>query len=183
MTPYRIGIVESQDAASCHVRVRFPDRDQAVSYWLPIVVRGSQSAKDYWLPEVGEQVVCLMDEFDEDGAVLGSIYSSVDTPAAGMTADKRHFLAADGALFDYDDEAHALTVVLPAGATLSVGASGAQMAIDASGNVTVNGATIALAGGGAGVARAGDPVQVTDDEGGILLTGKIVSGSSKVSSG
>jgi phage baseplate assembly protein V len=182
-TMFRVGLVKQQDLQGARVRVAFPDRDQLLSYWLPIVFTKTQNDKGYWVPDIGEQVVCLMDEHDEAGAVLGAIYSSADTPPV-QSADKYHMSFKDGANVEYDRAAHALAVSLPNGATMSISANGASIAIDASGNVKVvpgNGARIALgaSGGGVGVARLGDRVQVTDDEGG-LLNGTIVSASTDV---
>jgi phage baseplate assembly protein V len=182
-TMFRVGLVKQQDLQGARVRVAFPDRDQLLSYWLPIVFTKTQNDKGYWVPDIGEQVVCLMDEHDEAGAVLGAIYSSADTPPV-QSADKYHLSFKDGANIEYDRAAHALVVSLPNGATMSISANGASIAIDASGNVKIvpgNGARVALGanGGAVGVARLGDRVQVTDDEGG-LLNGTIVSASTDV---
>ena len=157
---FRVAIVHQQDANGARVRVIFPDRDQMQSYWLPIIFPKTQNDKVYWIPDIGEQVVCLMDEHDEAGAVVGAIYSSVDTPPAGMTADKWHVTFKDGASFEYDRAGHALGIALPGGATLSIAAGGATIAIDASGNVKVVAAGEIQLGGGAlkGVARLGDQV-------------------------
>jgi phage baseplate assembly protein V len=180
---FRVGLVKQQDLQGARVRVAFPDRDQLLSYWLPIVFTKTQNDKGYWVPDIGEQVVCLMDEHDEAGAVLGAIYSSADTPPV-QSADKYHMSFKDGASIEYDRAGHALAVSLPNGATMSISANGASIAIDASGNVKVvpgNGARVALgaSGGAVGVARLGDRVQVMDDEGG-LLNGTIVSASTDV---
>ena len=170
--------MQAQDAVNCRVRVRFPDRNNMLSYWLPIVVTKSQDDKAYWLPDLGEQVVCTMDEHDEDGAVLGAIYSSVDTTPAGVSANIRQLLLSDGANFKYDKGTHALTVALPAGATMTVTANGATIEIDSSGNVLISpGALIKLAGGGPAIARVGD--STTCPAG----TGSITSGSAKAQCG
>ena len=87
-----------QDTENARVRVTFPDRDQMESWWLPVVFTKTQNDKMYWIPDVGEQVVCMMDEYDEDGAVLGAIYSSADRPPA-TGADKYHCTFKDGAAF------------------------------------------------------------------------------------
>lgn len=137
---FKVGLVSAQDVATGRVRVTFPDRDQMQSWWLGVCVPKSQNDKAYWMPDLGEQVVCLMDQHFEDGAVLGSIYSTVDSPPPGMTADKLHWTAKDGASFDYDRAAHALAIALPAGATLNVSANSASLAIDASGKVTITAA-------------------------------------------
>ena len=36
--------------------------------------------KFYSMPDIGEQVACLMDENSEDGVILGAIYSAEDLP-------------------------------------------------------------------------------------------------------
>lgn len=134
---FRVGIVKTLDVPNARVRVTFPDRNQMVSWWLPIVVAKSQNDKSYHMPDVGEQVVCLMDQHDEDGAVLGSIYSTADTVPASMTADKWHVTMKDGATFEYDRNSHALAVSIASGGTVTISANGATIGIDASGNVTL----------------------------------------------
>jgi phage baseplate assembly protein V len=136
---FRAGLVKQQDVQGARVRVVFPDRDQMLSYWLPILFTKTQHDKSYWIPDVGEQVVCLMDQYDEAGAVLGAIYSSADTPPV-QSADKYHISFKDGANMEYDRAAHALVVSLPSGATLGLSANGASVAIDGSGNITVHAA-------------------------------------------
>ena len=134
---FRVGLVKQQDVQGARVRVAFPDRDQMLSFWLPVLFPKTQDDKAYWIPDLGEQVVCLMDEHDEAGAVLGAIYSSADaTPV--QSADKYHLAFKDGASADYDRAAHKLAVTLPAGATMNVSANGASIAIDSGGNITVH---------------------------------------------
>jgi phage baseplate assembly protein V len=133
---FRVGIVKQQDLATGRVRVTFPDREQMQSYWLFVTAPKTQSDKLYWMPDLGEQVVCLMDEHDEDGAVLGAVYSSVDAPPV-QSADKWHVAMKDGAAFEYDRAAHALSVALPAGATLTIALNGATLSIDAAGNINL----------------------------------------------
>ena len=193
MSPaFRVGIVSAQNPATARVRVTFPDRSQLQSWWLGVVVPKTQNDKAYWMPDLGEQVICLMDEYDEDGAVLGALYSTVDTPPV-TSVDKYHWTMKDGATFEYDRAIHALAIALPNGGTLSVSANGATIAIDAGGDVNVTaagqvnitgggqvkitGSAVVLAGGGPGVARIGD--QTICPAG----TGHITSGSLKTQSG
>jgi len=136
---FRVGLVQQQDLQGARLRVVFPDRDQMVSYWLPILFPKTQNDKGYWIPDLGEQVVCLMDEHDEAGAVLGAIYSSVDIPPV-QSADKYHISFKDGATVEYDRAGHALAMSLPDGATMNLSVNGASIAIDASGNITVHAA-------------------------------------------
>ena len=77
-TVLRLGIVKDQDVSPCRLRVAFSELDQMLSYWLPVVVPKTQDDKAYWLPDIGEQVVCLMDARDEAGVVVGAIYSQSD---------------------------------------------------------------------------------------------------------
>jgi phage baseplate assembly protein V len=102
---FRVGIVQQQDTAQAKVRVVFPDYDEMISWWLPVVFFKTQDDKAYWIPDIGEQVVCLMDLRDEAGAVLGAIYSAADVPPVN-SADKFYLGFKDGAKFDYDRVAH-----------------------------------------------------------------------------
>ena len=175
---FRVGLVHAQDTAKCAVRVTFPDRDQVQSWWLPVIVPKTQNDKFYRLPDIGEQVVCLMDEYDEDGAVLGAIYSSADvTPV--QSPDKMHIGFSDGCVVEYDRSSHAMTVSIPSGGVFSLAANGASIAIDASGDVKVAASGQIQFGDGAlnGVARLGDAVKCPAG------TGSIVSASAKVYAG
>jgi phage baseplate assembly protein gpV len=107
---FRVGIVQAQDTAQAKVRVVFPDYDEMISWWLPVVFAKTQDDKCYWIPDIGEQVVCLMDLRDEAGAVLGAIYSAADVPPVN-SADKFHIAFKDGAHFDYDRVAHLLELL------------------------------------------------------------------------
>lgn len=182
---FRVGIVSAQDPSNCRVRVSFPDHDQLQSWWLPIVVPKTQNDKAYWVPDLGEQVVCMMDEHDEDGAVLGSIYSSVDK-APVQSVNKWHLKFSDGGILEYDRSLHLLSVSLPVGGTITISANGATMQIDASGNIQLTAASdkqIQLGpSASSGVARLGDTVHVLDDEGAIL-SGTIVTASTNVFAG
>jgi phage baseplate assembly protein V len=174
---YRVGIVKVQDAANARVRVIFPDHDQMESWWLPVVFAKTQNDKMYWMPEVGEQVVCMMDEYDEDGAVLGAVYSVADRPPVA-SADKVHWTSKDGAVFEYDRSVHSLLIAIPNGGTVMISANGASIAIDESGDVVVTASgQIQLAGGGPAIARVGDATTCPAG------SGQIVTGSTKVNAG
>jgi len=101
--------VKDQDTSLGRLRVTFNEFDRLLSYWLPVVVPKTQNDKAYWLPDVGEQVVCLMDERDEAGVVLGAIYSEADaTPV--QSADKFHLGFKDGTTIEYDCGRHVLAL-------------------------------------------------------------------------
>jgi phage baseplate assembly protein V len=107
---FRVGIVQEQDTLRAKVRVLFPDYDEVISWWLSVVFFKTQNDKAYWIPDIGEQVVCLMDLRDEAGAVLGAIYSEVDVPPVN-SANKFHLAFQDGTSFDYDRVAHILDLL------------------------------------------------------------------------
>jgi phage baseplate assembly protein V len=135
---FRVGLVNAQDVANCRVRVTFPDRNQMQSWWLPIIRQGTQNDKDYWIPDLGEQVVCLMDEHEEDGAVFGSIFSSADTTPNGATADTRILSPKDGAVFSYNRSTHTLTVSIPSNGMLNLTVNGGNVNLSApNGDITL----------------------------------------------
>ena len=102
---FRLGIVKEQDLSLGRLRVVFIEFDQMVSYWLPLVVPKTQNDKAYWIPDIGEQVVCLMDAHDEAGVVLGAIYSQPDSTPV-QSADKFHLSFKDGTTMEYDRATH-----------------------------------------------------------------------------
>ncbi len=104
---FRLGIVKEQDLSLGRLRVVFIEFDQMVSYWLPLVVPKTQNDKAYWIPDIGEQVVCLMDAHDEAGVVLGAIYSQPDSTPV-QSADKFHVSFKDGATMEYDRSARVM---------------------------------------------------------------------------
>lgn len=75
----RFGIVSQINSTAVQARVSF-EEDNSTSYWLPVLQTKTLKDKFYVMPDIGEQVACLMDENSEDGVILGSIYSSADTP-------------------------------------------------------------------------------------------------------
>lgn len=104
----RFGIVSQINPISVQARVKFGD-DESTSFWLPILQTKTMNDKFYAMPDIGEQVVCLMDENSEDGVVLGSIYSTEDTPV--ITTEKQISLNMDNnSLINIDKETNTLTV-------------------------------------------------------------------------
>jgi phage baseplate assembly protein V len=150
-----------------------------MSWWLPVVVAKSQNDKMYFLPDIGEQVVCLMDAFDEDGVVLGAVYSTADTTIAGMSGDKVNWTAKDGGSVEYDRGTHTLAINLPVGGQVSINANGANIQIDSIGNVSISaGGQIKLGNGMLkGVARLGDTVVCPAGTGTINSASAIVEAS------
>jgi len=97
----KFGIVTERDAATCKCRVKFL-ADNIVSMPLPVLVAATKSNKHYHLPDIGEQVVCLMDENLETGVIVGAIYSQVDEVPTANGGDVESVTFSDGAEFKYD---------------------------------------------------------------------------------
>ena len=132
----RVGTVSSVNAAGT-VRVAFNAQDDMVTYELPVVTHGSKSNKDYWLPDVDEQVLCLFLPNVSgrgvcEGFVLGTFYSSVDAPVES-SVDVHAFKFGDGSVVKHDRSTGKLTI----------NATG-NIEIIAGGKVTINGTTINL---------------------------------------
>lgn len=121
----KFGVVSATDPATCRVRVQYQDNEGIESYWLAVTQRQAYGTRDYHMPEIGEQVACLIDAHNEEGVVLGGIYSAAD-PTPVSSQDKRHVAFKDGATIEYDAASHRATVSLPGGQVrLTVGADGA----------------------------------------------------------
>lgn len=133
----RVGTVSSINAAAGTVRVAFAAQDDMVTYELPVITRGSKNNKDYWLPDVDEQVLCLFLPNTSgrgvcDGFVLGTFYSSVDAPVES-SGDVHAVKYGDGTIIKHDRRTGKLTI----------NATG-DIDIIAGGKITINGQTIYL---------------------------------------
>lgn len=105
---YKEGIVYA--ARPGFAQVRFPDLDDMVSAWLPLVVKKTLKDKECYSLDIGEQVACVLDENFESGVVLGAVYSDADAPPVEST-DKLRFQFFDGGSFEYDRSSGTLSIV------------------------------------------------------------------------
>lgn len=133
----RVGTVSSVNAAAGTVRVAFAAQDDMVTYELPVITRGSKNNKDYWLPDVDEQVLCLFLPNVSgrgvcEGFVLGTFYSSVDAPVEN-SGDVHAVKYGDGTIIKHDRSTGKLTI----------NATG-DIDIIAGGKISINGQTIYL---------------------------------------
>lgn len=131
----RIGRVSSIDVNTNTARVAFSDKDDLVSGNLMIVNRGSMVDKDYWIPDIDEQVLCLMmpnksGQGLNEGFILGSFFSAEDAPQE-RSADVRAVKFGDGTVIKHDRSTGNLTI----NATSDID-------IIAGGTVTIKGATV-----------------------------------------
>ena len=107
----RRGIVVAVDEKRAMVRVQFPDLDNVVSNWLPVIHHKTHKDKAYWLPDVGEYVIVAFDEEGEhsDGYVLGAIYNEKDKVPVS-SKDKFFIRFEDGTEIEYDRKEHKLRI-------------------------------------------------------------------------
>lgn len=104
----RFGIVSQINPVLAQARVSFED-DESTSFWLPILQTKTLKDKFYSMPDIGEQVACLMDRNSEDGVILGAIYSSEDVPA--VSCEKQISLNLENnSLINIDKETNTLTI-------------------------------------------------------------------------
>lgn len=111
---YRTGRVSERDPDTCRVRVVFGAEDNLVSWWLPVLQPKTLEDKVYWMPDLDEHVVCLLDEYAEEGVVLGAIYSEAAPPPVS-SLDRLHIELRDGSTFSYDREQHRLEITIKGG--------------------------------------------------------------------
>ena len=117
----RIGIVTQVYDDRATVRVQFPDDDEEVSWEFPVLQRKTLKDKDYWLPDVGEHVVVVMLPYgQEQGFVIGALYSEVERPPEGSSRDKRVIVFEDGTRIEYDRKAHKLYADVKGDAELKI---------------------------------------------------------------
>lgn len=131
----RVGLISSINPDNMTAKVIFPDKDDMLSGDLKIVNRGSAKNKCYWLPDIEEQVLCVMNPNSKnlnDGWIVGSYFSDVDAPPIS-DLDKCHFVFQDGSFFEYDRKNHVLTIDIKG-----------EIDIKASGNIKINGKIIYL---------------------------------------
>ena len=104
----RFGIVSQIDPIKVQARVSFED-DESTSFWLPIIQTKTLKDKFYAMPDIGEQVACIMDENSEDGVILGAIYSTEDVSTT-QSEKQLSINLEDGSYINADKENRTLTV-------------------------------------------------------------------------
>lgn len=106
----RVGEVVALDEKKGRVRVTFDDEDGATSYWLQVLVRNTLKNHDYWMPDIGEDVLCIFfGDAPEVGFVLGSFYAGDVTPPES-SGNKRTIVFADDTKVTYDRSTHELDI-------------------------------------------------------------------------
>lgn len=107
----RTGVITEADYTGQLVRVRYDDENpNAVTAWVPFLTARAGGDREWWAPEVGEQVMLLSPSGELTNAVaLPAIYST-QSPAPSADPDKHLVRYADGAEIEYDRSAHRLKI-------------------------------------------------------------------------
>ncbi|HCE6987353.1 TPA: phage baseplate assembly protein V [Pseudomonas aeruginosa] len=127
---YKQGIVA--ESRPGFARVRFDDVDGLVTAWLPVLHPKTFADQVVWTLDAGEHVGCILDEFMEDGCILGAIYSDADAPPVS-SPDKFRLQFKDGGSVEYDRSSGAMNIVCKGVANLT-----------ADGDVTVKAPSVTL---------------------------------------
>lgn len=125
----RVGYVKSVDEKKCKARVLYKDTG-LLSAELQIAYRSSFKNKDYWMPDIEEQVLVAVTD-QSVGYIIASLYSDVDQPPV-QDKNKRHITFKDGTVIEYDTSS----------STLYIDCKG-PINIKATGNINVQGDVIA----------------------------------------
>ncbi len=105
----RIGEVSSVDYAKGTARVAFDDYDRVISYDLPVLQPNTFNNKDYRMPDIGEDVLCIfLPNGTVEGFIVGSFYAGEVTPPES-SGDFRTVKFSDGTIIKYDRAKHELT--------------------------------------------------------------------------
>lgn len=126
-----------QDKRPARVRVQSGD---LLTGWLPWAALRAGTTRDWDPPTVGEQVLVLSPSGQTaQGIAITGLFSAL-IPANGDRAGLHRRTYPDGAVVEYDSEAHQLLATLPAGGRVEIVAPGGfklQGDVDIDGLVTV----------------------------------------------
>lgn len=129
----QVGEVTIVDPAKCTARVKIEEQDGKVSAPLYILYRGTLKNKDYWMPKVGEQVLCLFTKRSE-GFILGSYYDDETSPPR-TDSEKRCIEFENGSFIEYDTKTNKLHLNIDG-----------EINIETKGPVTINGQLLSPGG-------------------------------------
>lgn len=107
----RFGYVSDYDEFKHRARVRFPDKDNMVSGWLPVGAFNTKKNKDKIPLDIGEHVCCLLSgSGTEDGIILCSFYDdNNEVPEIDKNIRCVHF--SDGTKMSYDRKENEFEII------------------------------------------------------------------------
>lgn len=88
-----VGVVTTINASDGTVVVTRPDKDNRTTAPLKVIQKGTHKTKDYWMPAIDDQVLCLVlpntsGKGPGEGYVLGAFYSDADTAVESNAATR-----------------------------------------------------------------------------------------------
>ncbi|GAQ24213.1 phage baseplate assembly protein V [Tepidanaerobacter syntrophicus] len=105
----KVGVVSSVNPSKSTARVVFGAQN-VVSHNLVVLQRQTRNNKDYYMPDVGEQVVCIfLPTGNAEGFIIGSVYNDEDRPPTD-DRNKRMVVFKDGTKIEYDSSKSTLTI-------------------------------------------------------------------------
>lgn len=111
----RVGKVSAVYPEKNAARVVFEDKDNTVSAELRMLHRGAKRNKDFWLPDEGDEVVCIFsanDKHSEIGWIIGAHFNEENPPQV-KSADIMRIDFGDGGYIEYDRKNSALNIHCP----------------------------------------------------------------------
>ncbi len=145
----RVGVVSSIDPAAHTARVNFEEDGNIESYDLQVLAKNSFANKDYNMPDLNEDVLCIfLPQGPENGFILGALYAGeVTTPTSN--ANIRMVQFNDDTRVTYNRSSHELDVVI-SGTHIHADRQSINLTtvgeinIKAGGAITINGATVSI---------------------------------------
>lgn len=129
----RVGTIAEIDLVKARVRVRTGD---LLTGWLPWTAVRAGADRDWDPPTVNEQVLLLSPSGQlANGVAITGLFST-QHPANGDRANLHRRTYSDGAVIEYDSQAHHLSAHLPAGGTTELISDGGVHIV---GDVTLEG--------------------------------------------
>ena len=105
----RTGKITSINYKECSARVEFDDAPGIISKELKILSTNSNKVKDYYMPSLNEDVVCIFPSYSpRTGYIIGSYYSGKNLPSE--TGKMKYLFFPDGTRLKYDLETQVLEV-------------------------------------------------------------------------
>lgn len=110
----RVGRISSVNPETMTAKVTFPDKDNMISANLHVLNRGSKTCKDYYIPAIDEQVLCIFlpnagGKGSSTGFILGSFFSVADSPVKTGEGIRRVDFG-DGSYVEHDASSGNITV-------------------------------------------------------------------------
>lgn len=179
----RPGTVQEADYAKARIRVALGRNKTA---WLPWLTSRAGHDRTWHPPEVGEQVLVISPsgELSQGYVMPGGVYKN-DFPANGDSETVSRTTYKDGAVIEYDREAHAYAATIPSGgkATVSVGINSKILVEDddvtlsfgsgsGGASIKLESGKITLSVGGNSIVLSSSGIATTGD---ITQTGKITA--------